>query len=139
MALSVESLPQKKVHHRLLQHESFLKAAVLHGSLPCGLVLQEKPVSEWVTHMVTNPASKLAPMWSPLSMASQVLLGTCSSENLPWGHIFSRHILALMHGVLHGYLLYRGLHEPASLWSSPQAVEESLLQLLECLLLVCHC
>ena len=88
---SVGSLPQERVVHELVQHESFPQAAVIHEfvqrwSFPRGAVLQEQAAPALVLHGVTSPARKCAPAWGPLSMGPQVLPGLCSSMGLPWGH-----------------------------------------------------
>jgi len=64
---SVGSLPWETVLHQLLQHESFQQAKVLHellqcGSLPWDAVLQAWTAPAWVSHGVTSPASKPAPV-----------------------------------------------------------------------------
>lgn len=63
--------------HALLQYESFLQAAVIHGlfwhgSLPWSAVLQECSAPAFG---VTSPAQKPAPAWAPLSIGPEVLLG----------------------------------------------------------------
>jgi len=59
----MRSLSCETVLHKLLQHESFPRAAVLHklpqhGSFPQCAVLQEQAAPAWVPHWVTSPASK---------------------------------------------------------------------------------
>jgi len=87
---SVRSLSWETVLHKLLQRESFPRAATLHelpqhGSFPRSAVLQEQAAPAWVLHGVTSPARKPAPAWAPLSTGPQVLAGTCSSTGLPTG------------------------------------------------------
>jgi len=50
-----------------------------------GAVLQEGAAPVWVSHGVTSPAKKPAPLWAPLSMDPQVLPGACSSTGLSTG------------------------------------------------------
>jgi len=92
---SVRSLPQETDLHKLLQLESFPRAAVLHklllrGSLLQGSILQEQAAPVWVPHGVASPASKAAPAWAPLSTGPQVLAGACSSEGFPQDHSLFR-------------------------------------------------
>ncbi|KAK4827032.1 hypothetical protein QYF61_013166 [Mycteria americana] len=103
-----QSSTWETVLHELLQHESFSRAAVLHGllqheSFPRGAVLQEQTAPAWVPHRVTSPASKPAPAWAPLSIAPQVLPGTCLLQRgLPTGSQPPSGIHLLWHGVGHG-------------------------------------
>jgi len=90
---SMRALSQETVLHKLLQRESFPQAAVLHeppqrGCLPWSAVLQEQAAPAWVPPGVTNPASKPAAVWAPLSMGLQFLAGACSSTGSPLGHSF---------------------------------------------------
>jgi len=73
---SVGSLPWDTVLHKLLQH----------GSLPRGAVLQKQVAPTWVSHEVVSSASKPAPTWAPLSMGAQVLPQACSSVGCPQVH-----------------------------------------------------
>jgi len=97
------SLSQETVLHKLLQCESFPRAAILHelpqwGSLPQGAVLQEQTAPAWVPHRVTSPASKPAPVWAPLSTGPQVL-----PAKIPHGVTASfRHPPAPACGPFHG-------------------------------------
>lgn len=76
---SVGSLPWETVFHKFLQCES-LWAAVLSELFHCG-PLPQGAVLQWGTPCgVTNPGSKSAPAWAPLSMAMLVLTGACSSS-----------------------------------------------------------
>jgi len=151
---SMGSLPQETVFHELLQCESFPQAAALHellqrGSFPRGADLQEQAAPVWVPHGVTSPASKPAPTWAPLSTGPQVLAEACSSTGSPQGHSFLQASTCSSVGSLPrgagGYLLHHGPPSaagghPASPWSSPCTVGESLLQHLEHLLpLLLHC
>lgn len=61
---------------------------------------QEQPAAAWVSHGVTNSASKSAPTWAPLSTGPQVLPGACSSVGSP--HSPPSCNLLLQKGVLHG-------------------------------------
>jgi len=145
---TVGSLGLELVLHKLLQHWSFPWAAVLHelpqrGSLPRGAILQEQAAPVWVLHGVTSPASNPAPAWAPLSMGPQVLAGACSSTGSPRGHSFLQASTCPGMGSLPwaagGDLLHRGPPwavggQPASPWSSPQAVGEFLLWRLKHLL-----
>jgi len=88
---SLRSLSRETVPHKLLQRESFPRAAALHrlpqhGSFLRVAVLQAQAAPVWVPHRVTSPASKPAPSWVPLSMGPQVLAAACSSMGSPWGH-----------------------------------------------------
>lgn len=92
-------LPQKTVLHELFLHESFQRAAVLHKLLHCdffteGAALQEQADLAWISHSVTSPDSRPAPVWASLSSGSQVLLGVCSSVGFPWCHCLSRQVAA---------------------------------------------
>jgi len=69
---SVDSLPQERVLHKLLQREPFPQPTVLPklpqgGAFPQGAVLQEWTALVCVPHEVTSPARKPAPAWAPLS------------------------------------------------------------------------
>jgi len=128
---SVRSLSWETVLHKLLQCESFPRAAALHelprhGSFPWSAVLQEQAAPAWVPHGITSPASKPALAWAPLSMGPQVLAGACSSAGSRWGHSFLQ--VSTCSGVRSfprtagGYLLHRGPPwaaggQPASPWS----------------------
>jgi len=110
---SVRSLSCETVLHKLLQHDSFPRAAALpklpqHGSFPQGAVLQEQAAPVWVPHGVTNPASKPALAWAPLSMGLQVLAGACSSAGLPT-------VSQLPSGI---HLLWRGVPSTGYRWRS---------------------
>jgi len=94
---SVRTFPRDRVLHTLLQCEPFPQAAVLHKLLqrryfPWGAVFQEQASPVWVSYGVTNPASKPAPAWVPLSTGPQVLLGPQTPLD----------IYLLWHEVLHG-------------------------------------
>jgi len=134
---NVRSLSWETVLHKLLQHESFPRAAGLHkqhqcGSLPQGAVLQEQTASAWVFHGVTSPTSKPAPAWASLSMGPQVLAEACFSMELPMGSQHRSGVGSLPWAT-GGYLLHCGPPwtaggQPASQWSPSQAArEESLL------------
>jgi len=146
---SVRFLSQETVLHKILQSESFPRAAVLHelpqrGSFPWGAVLQEQAASAWVPHGVTSPASKPALAWGPLSMGPQVMPGACSNVGSPRGHSLLQASTCSGMGSLPqatgGYLLHSGTpwtaeRQTASPWSSSQAVrEDSLLWRLKHLL-----
>jgi len=89
-------------------------------------------------HGATDPASKPAPAWAPLSTALQVLAGACSSTGSPRGHSFFQASTCSSVGSLAratgGDLLHHGTPctaggQPASPWSlSRVAREESLLR-----------
>jgi len=104
---SVRSLLWETVLHKILQCESFPRAAALHelpqrGSFPWGAVLQEQAAPAWVPHGVTSPARKPAPGWAPLSTGLQVLAGACSQALLQRG---------APHGVTASFR-----HPPAPAW-----------------------
>jgi len=87
-----------------LPQESFPRAAALHrlpqhGSFPRGAVLQEQAAAVWVPLGVTSPASNPALTWAPLSTGPQVLPGACSSAGLPTGSQPPSGIHLLWHGV----------------------------------------
>jgi len=99
----MRSLSQKTVLHKLLQRESFPRAAALHelpqrrclmGCSPSGT-----GCSSVGPHGVTSPASKPAPVWAPLSTGPQVLPGACSQRGLPTGSQLPSGIHLLRHGV----------------------------------------
>jgi len=92
----VRFLSWETVLHKLLQHESFPRAAALHKlpqcvSLPRAAALQEQAAPVWVPQGVTSPASTPALAWASLSMGPQVLAGACSSAGSPWCHSSFRH------------------------------------------------
>jgi len=129
---SLRSLSQETVLHKLLQSESFPRAAALHrlpqcGAPPRGTALQEQAAPVWVPHGVTSAASKPAPAWAPLSTSLQVLAGACSSVGSPRGHSLLQASPCFSVGSLPratgGHLLHCGPPwaaggQPASLWSS---------------------
>jgi len=101
---SMRSLSWETVLHKLLQCESFPRAAALNelpqsGSFPQGSVLQEQAAPAWVPHGVTSPASKPAPAWAPFSTGPQVLPGACSSAGLHMGSQLPSGIHLLRRGV----------------------------------------
>ena len=145
---NVGSLPCETVLHKLLQCESFPRAAGLHkllhcGSLPQAAAFQEQTTPVWVHHGITSPASKPALGWDPLSPWVHRSCQEPAAARTPHGVTTSfRHPPAPLWGPLcaaGGDLLHRGPPwatggQPASPWSSPQAAGESLLRYLEHLL-----
>ena len=105
---SVRSLSWKTVLHKLLQPEPFSRAAALReltqrGSFPQATVLQEHAAPVWVPHSVTNPASKSAPLWGPLSPWVCRSLQEPAPAQAPHGVIASfRHPPALAWNPFHG-------------------------------------
>jgi len=145
----VRSFSQETALHKLLQHESFPRAAALHkllqhGCFPPCAVLQEQAAPALVPHRVTNPASKPAAVWAPLSMGPQVLPGACSSAGSPWGHNLLQASTCSSMGsipqaaggdLLHCEPPWAAGAQTASPWSAAQAArEDSLLQHLKHLL-----
>jgi len=111
------SLPQETVLHKLLQQESFPRAAAPYEllqreSFPRGAILQEQAAPAWVLHGFPSPASKPAPSLAPLSMGQQVLAGACSRMGFSQDHSPHRaHALASMWRppwAARGYLLHCG-------------------------------
>lgn len=68
---------------------------------PWSAILQEQVAPVLMPHRVTSAASKSAPVWPPLFMGPQVLLGACSSRGLPQSQPPSG-THQLHWGVLHG-------------------------------------
>jgi len=76
---SITGIPRDQIKHIIPQ--------LYEGSpLPWGTVLQEQAALVWVSHWVTSPDSKPAPVGDPLSMGPQVPAGACSSTSSPQGH-----------------------------------------------------
>jgi len=91
--LQCESFPRAAALQKLLRHWSFPQGVVLHKlpqreSLPWGAVLQEQAAPVWVPHGVTSPGTKPAPEWASLSTGPQVLAGTCFSVGSSQCHGF---------------------------------------------------
>jgi len=108
--------PWETVLHKLLQHGSFPRAAVLdellqRGSLPWGVVLQEWTVPAQVSHSVTSPARKPAPVWAPLHWATGPVRSLLQCV-LYWVTASFEFICLLqcevLHGLQGGYLLHCG-------------------------------
>jgi len=83
---SIGSLSRDTVLHKLLQHESFPRAAAPAWVPSTGCSPSGTGCSSVGPHGVTSPASKPAPAWAPLSTGPQVLPGACSSVGSPQGH-----------------------------------------------------
>ena len=126
---SVRSLSCETVLHKLLQHDSFPRAAALpklpqHGSFPQGAVLQEQAAPAWAFMGVTSPASKPAPAQASLSSRVHRSCQEPAPARAPHGVTTSfGHTSAPMWG-----LPWSAGGGPASPWSSARAAgEKSLL------------
>jgi len=112
---STRSLSRETVLHKLLQLESFPRAAALHElpqhvSLPMGC----SPSGIGCSSVVTSPVSKPASAWAPLSTGLQVLAGACSSAGSSAGSQLPSGINLLWCGV--PSTGYRWISAP--LWTS---------------------
>jgi len=132
---SVRSLSQETVLHKLLQHESFPRAAALHrlpqrGSFPWGAVLQEQAAPVWVPMGSQALPANLLRLGLLSPRVRRFLAGASSSMGSPQGHSFLQTSTCSGVGSLPratgGYLLHHGPpwaagEQPASPWSSSQA------------------
>jgi len=147
---SVGSLPRETGLHEPLQHESFSWATVLqvlfqHWFFPRGAVFREHTALVWVSHWVTTPASKSAPVWAPSvhrSCQEPASVWALCGVTVSFGH--SPGPVWCPPQAVGGYLLHCGPPratggQSASPRSSPQAAGECLQHLLLLLLHIPWC